>query len=293
MNDTKLSMVGQLLDKLRKRSDHEAVKAAMESKGNITRMEGYANMQACLSRLIILDNGSGSLGKPLRVAKEVNQIFLKQQHVFEKAFQPTGSEALRFVYAQTVTALWHLISLLCSEGITFVKGLDGSYNPIVNKNGIDSLSGSVIVIRLEKFIELANKYGFESNMTEAAPIIEKEAFNEAIGVLGGIGLAITGILALLMLARDLAEKFYELRGTFSRWLDVQAKFLEMNAASNASGRPEARVKQEEYASRLRSLADRIKIDDADTERSANIAINKANISYTNNDTGTFASSQLL
>ena len=263
---SKLPLIGALLDRLRRRSDHESIKMAMASRGDVTKMEGYRNMADCLSRLATLEAGSGSMGRPLRVARQAHDALLRQRPALTQSFQNGGSEAVRLVYANTVAALWHLTSLLCVEAVTFVKGADGTYGAVVNRNGVEGLEGSVFVTRLEKFNESANKYGFEQTVTESAPFIEKEAFHETIGLM--VGVAVTGLLGLLMLARDLAEKFYSLRGSFARWLDVQARFLEMNAATLSGPRQAARAKQEEYAAKFRALADRIRVDDTDTERQA-------------------------
>jgi hypothetical protein len=151
----------------------------------------------------------------------------------------------------------------------------GTYGPVVNRNGVNNLNSSIFVTRLDKFNVQAEKYGFKKIMTESAPIIEKESLREDIGLIPGILLAVTGLVALLLLARDLAEKFYSLRGTFSRWLDTQASFLELNAATLAS-KPVAREKQEAYAAKLRALADRVRVDDADTEQAAIKAIDSDN-----------------
>ena len=275
MNANKLPLVGALIERLRRRSDHEAVKAAMASKGDVTKVEGYKTMADCLNKLAQLDAGSGSLGKPFRTAQRAHGILLKQRPAFTHAFGKGGSEAVQLVYANAVAALWHTVSLLCAEGVTFVKGANGTYSPVANRGGVDALAGSVLVTRLERFVDAAEKYGFEQAVTEAAPLFEQEAFHEAIGLIAGMTLAAAGIAALLMLARDLAEKFYSLRGTFARWLEVQARFLDMNAAAIGDGRPAARAKQEEYATRLRALADRIRVDDADTEREAVKAIQRS------------------
>ena len=275
METSKLPLIGALLERLRRRSDHESVKAAMASKGDVTKVEGYKTLADCLTRLAAIDGGSGSLGKPLRVAQRTHAVLLKQRPAFTHAFGKGGSEAVRLVYANAVSALWHTVSLICAEGVTFVKGANGTYSPVANRSGVDALAGSVLVTRLERFVDAAEKYGFEQTVTEAAPLFEQEAFHEAIGLIAGMTLAAAGIAALLMLARDLAEKFYSLRGTFARWLEVQARFLDMNAAAIGDGRPAARAKQEEYASRLRALADRIRVDDADTEREAVKAIQRS------------------
>ena len=275
METSKLPLIGALLERLRRRSDHESVKAAMASKGDVTKVEGYKTLSECLTRLAAIDGGTGSLGKPLRVAQRTHAVLLKQRPAFAHAFGKGGSEAVRLVYANVVSALWHTVSLICAEGVTFVKGANGTYSPVANRGGVDALAGSVLVTRLERFVTAAEKYGFEQAVTEAAPLFEQEAFHEAIGLIAGMTLAAAGIAALLMLARDLAEKFYSLRGTFARWLEVQARFLDMNAAAIGDGRPAARAKQEEYASRLRALADRIRVDDADTEREAVKAIQRS------------------
>ena len=275
MESSKLPLVNLLLEKLRRRSDHEAIKAAMSSKGDITRMEGYNNLRDCISCLLTLDRGM-TLGKSLRVAKLTHESLLKNHRVFADAFGKGGSEAVQYVYANTVAALWHLVSLICAEGVTFVKTPSGSYGPIINKNGVDSLNASIFVTRLEQFNAQADKYGFKKIVTESAPIIEKESLREDIGFIPGILLAVTGLVALLLIARDLAEKFYSLRGTFSRWLDTQASFLEMNAATLVN-KPVPREKQEAYAAKLRALSDRIRVDDADTENQAVKAIAQDNV----------------
>ena len=267
---SKLPLVGALLERLRRRSDHESIKMAMASRGDVTKMEGYQNLSGCLSRLSALDGGTGAMGRPLRVAQQAHAVLVRQRPVFAQAFQSGGSESVRLVYANAVAALWHLVSLLCVEAVSFVKSPDGTYSTVVNKNGAESLAGSVFVTRLERFNDAAGKYGFEQTVTETAQLVEQEAFHESLALRAG--LVVTGLIGLMFLARDLAEKFYSLRGTFTRWLEVQARFLEMNAATLGAAKQAPRAKQEEYAARFRSLADRIRVDDADTERSSVRAI---------------------
>lgn len=273
MNTSKLPLVGKLIDRLKRRSDHEAIKAALQSKGDVTKMVDYQKMSDCLSALSNLENGSGSMGKPLRVARQTRDTLLKNRGSFTKAFHAGGSEGTQYVYASATAALWHTVSLMCAEGVTFVQGDSGRYSPMANKVGIDGMSGSVMITRLERFNDAAGKYGFEQTITEAAQLAERSDLHESIGGIIGMSVAVVmGLVALLYIARDLAEKFYSLRGTFSRWLDVQAAFLELNASVIGAGRPEARATQEARASKFRALADRIRVDDDDTEQQANRAI---------------------
>lgn len=269
MEASQLPVIGSIIERLRTRSDHEGIKSAMETAGDVKKMDGYANMAGCLTRLTNIDAGRGTMGRPLRTAIESHNLLLKHRDVFTAAFRSDGSEAIRLVYANTVVALWHLVTLLCAEGVSSDKGQDGNYNMVVNPAGIKKLETSIFVTRLEKFNANVKKHGFKTLANESAPMVEREMFHEAIFTT--IGLAIGGILGFIYIARDLTAKFYELRGSFHRWLSVQASFLEMNAASQGV-RPASRERQEDYARRLRALADRVSIDDVDTERSAVRAI---------------------
>lgn len=296
MNTSSIPVIGALIERLRHRTDHEMVKAALASKGDITKMEGYDNLSKCIARLSTIDGGnSGAMGRPLRAAKNAHATLIKSRPAFQKAFRDGGSEATRLVYANAVTALWHTVSLLCAQGVSFTKGNDGTYRPTVNAQ-VNSLSSSVPVTRLEKFVESASKYGFEAVVTEHAETIEQEVIGESIAMTVAVAAAaVTGLVTLLYIARDLAEYYYQLRGTAARWLETQAKFLEMNAAALETGQAGARAKQEAYAARFRSLAERIRLDAADAERGAERGIrdDDASISRIQSQPSIGGSAQLL
>ena len=262
------SIVSAILARIRGRSDHDSIKAAMRSTGDITRMDGYANMLGCIERLRPLDAG-GRLGKPYRVAVITHATLLKHRKVFQAAFQQGGSESMQYVYASTAAALLHLVSLLCAEAIILAKDASGSYTMTVNTDGVKELTGSIFVTRLDAFNMQADRQNFNAIVNESAPLVDDAALHESfIAAAAVVAAGVTGVIALVYIARDLVEKFFELRGTFSRWLEIQARFLEINAAAIGTARPAPRAKQEEYASRLRSLSDRIRVDDVDTERQA-------------------------
>jgi hypothetical protein len=267
-NASRTPVVGAVLARLRRHSDHESIKLAMASKGDVTRMKGYKNLEACLGRLNLIDGGNGSIGPALRTANDTRSVLIRRREVFVAAFQKDGSESVRLVYANAVAALWHLVTLLCVEGVKFVKEADGTYIPVANP--ANKVAESIFATRLAGFVASADKYGFEEVAGNTAVAAEREELRESLGVM--VGLAITGLIAFMLLARDLSEKFYSLRGTFSRWLEVQAGFLEMNAATLE--RNVSRERQEKYAEKLKSLSERIRVDELDTEREASEAIKK-------------------
>ena len=267
MSDEKLSVVSTLLQRLRKRTDHELVQAAMASKGDVTKVTNYDVLKECLARLATIDAGSGSLGKGLRVARDAEEALRRNRPVFQAAFGPQGSEASRLVYAAAVVALWHTTTMLCAQAVDFTPDSAGRYTPVANRAGAAAVAASMPVTRLEKMVEQFGKNGFKDLVTERAALVEREALSEEFGtILTGIGLAVTGLAALLFLARDVVEWVYSLRGNTSRWLETQARFLDMNAASLGSDKTATRAKQAEYAQRLRALSDRVRVDAADAER---------------------------
>ena len=273
MNTSKIPLVGALVERLRKRSDTEIVEAATASRGDVTRVRGYDQLKQCLDRLVTIDGGSGSLGRPLRAARGTHEALLKHRPAFAKAYASGGSEAVRLSYAQAVAGLWHVVSLLCAQGFTIGAakgGLGSGHALLVNPDGIVALSGTIPVTRLEQFVEASAKYGFSTAVAEGAPMIEREALlGEDLGMSFGIAVgAVAVVAAVVYAARDLAEYFYHLRGSMAKWLDMQASFLEMNASQLAPAHADARAKQLAYAERFRSLADRLRIEAAGAEREA-------------------------
>jgi hypothetical protein len=258
--------VAELIDRLRGKSDHEIAKAAMSSKGNVTRVEGYDNLSRCISRLSAIDGGRGTLGKALRDARAAETMLLRQRPTFEKAFAKGGSEASRLIYVGIVASLWHTVTLLCAEGVIFVKGADGRYQPVANAAGADAVATGVPATRLARFVEAADKYGFQQTVTETARALESELLGEVWSVIAIAAGGAVALVALLGLAREMAEYYYRLRGTFARWLDLQASFLDMNASALGVDKSSSRDRQEQYAKRLRAIADSVRVDNADAEK---------------------------
>ena len=272
MNAQDLPVVGALIKRLQTRNDHEAVKGAMASKGDLTKVQGYAELSKCISALSTLDvTFKGGLGRPLRVIRETEGALLKHRDLFKKAFAQGGTDAGRLAYSSAVAGLYAAVSVMCATCVRF-EAVSGRYAPVLDAEGVKSLDASIIIKRLEEFNSAAGKSGFVALVTTGAQSVEREAIGEAWGAIAITAAAVAGVTALLFLARDMAEYFYSLRGTFARWLEVQARFLEMNASTLGSGMESTRAKQEDYARKLRAVADRVRVDDADATRQATRAI---------------------
>jgi hypothetical protein len=260
-----------LLSGAKKSAEHELVRSAMASKGDVTRIMGYDNLAACLQRLRTIEGGKGTLGKGFVVAQRAHAALLASRSELATAFGSGGSEGVRLTYANAACALWHIVTLLCAEGVSFVKPKDGRGDPQiqVNAGGAARIASLTPVKRLEEFCNQAEKHGFKDLVKQEAAKLEHGAtvLVEFWGAIA-IGMAVVaGLIALLSIARWLAEYYYNTRGQVSSWLDTQAAFLQANAAALGQGSPE-RAAQEKRVEQLKRLADRIRVDADDAERLA-------------------------
>jgi len=288
-NDPGAQLAGLLAD-ARRSSDHELVRSAMSSKGDITRITGYDNLEACIKRLKTIDAGKGAMGQGLTTVVRAHAVFTGHRADFQAAFAEGGSEAVRLAYANAATALWHVVTLLCAEAVSFDPPKGGRGTPVigVNRGGAARVATLTPVRRLTEFCDQAEKSGFKRLIREDAVRAEYEAgalveffgpaaglaakavtaVTGAMGTVGtvatGVGLAIAATIALVYGARWLAEYYYSTRGQVATWLETQATFLKTNAT--ALGQGSKREGQEKWAERLRRLADRVRVDADDAER---------------------------
>lgn len=270
MQHKNIPVIGAMIERLKKRSDHDIVTVATGSRGDITLVKGYQNLKDTLERLTVIDSGA-SLGRPLKVAKAAHAALLKQRPAFKNAFASGGSEAMRLVYVQAVAGLYHTVSMICASCLAVRPDPSSGLSAFaVDQAGVAELSKSIPVDRLDQFAQRAEKYGFAEAVTESAPVVEREAvLGEDFGASAAIAVgAVAAVGFLVYVARDLAEYFFHLRGSFAKWLDLQASFLTMNAAQLTPAQAGARAKQIEYARQFKALADRVRVEAADAEREA-------------------------
>jgi hypothetical protein len=282
--------LGDLVAGFRRRKDTDLAGAAMASAGDVSKVEGYQNLAKCLSQLSSIEAGSGggSMGAGLRAACDGHAQLVRHRDGFRKVFAPGGAESAKYIYAGAVMALWATTTMLCGEAVVYrPSGGSGLLMPGVDERGAAAVAASMPAVRLAGFAAAASSANFDRALGAMASV-EKEALGEAsfwsaagfaaaagvasqigattalgasfgpVGAFAGVGLGL--VLACLYGARDIAAYAYEKRTSMASWLQLQAGFLEMNAAALSPGMGETRQKQMEYAARLRQMADRIRVD---------------------------------
>jgi len=250
-----------------------------QSKGDVTRVPGYKEMADALRWLQAIDVSAGKngLGAPLQTAKDAHHLLLSNKKAFQDSFRGQAATG-RYVYIGAVLALYGTVSLIIAECIDFEQVRGGTFEPVVKRPAVDNVMGSLPVTRLERFVARASKANFAQSLNETAPLIEQEVLTE-MGV--GLPAFMAGaaiVTFLLWFARDMTAWFFAVRKRFSVWLELQARFLELNAARLSGARNAAAVqKQLEYATTFRSLADKVRVENAAGTREAEAEISDQNL----------------
>jgi hypothetical protein len=292
---------GLLLDSIRRRRGTELAGAAMASQGDLTKVEGYGNLSRCLTQLRAIEqgHGGGSMGEGLRAASDASAALLRHRDAFRKAFGPSGSEAGKYIYTGAVMALYCTVTLLCTQAVSYhPQGASGNLMPAVDSQGAGKVAGMMVVSRLRRFADAADKHAFDTAVAGLGAA-ERASLEETVwgqtkaaaaaifkggvsaggpaAVAAGLGVPAWGVgaavglglvFACLYLARDVTAWVYEVRSSMAGWLGAQAAFLDANAATLDPSKAVPRAKQEGYARRLRAIADRIKVDASEAERGA-------------------------
>jgi hypothetical protein len=287
-----IQKVAAAVEGFRKRKDTQLARMATVSRGDVTKVEGYENLVACVGQLTALQSGygSGALGPALTAVQDALAGLLNHKKAFMASFNGEGAEAVQYIYVGAVMASFAAVSMLIAEAISFAPNPQTGYMmPRVDETGAGRVAKSILVARLTRFAAAAQRKDFEQAALAMASRAEEAAMAEAawgdlaglatFAGIGAAGAALTGvgvlvgagiglILGLLYAARDIAAYVYASRTKAAQWLELQANFLEANAAALQPGQRVPKETQMRYVQTMRQLADRIKIDAAEADREA-------------------------
>lgn len=265
-------LVGAILRRIRKRGDFDAVKKLAKTNGDVRKVEGYKELVQTIESLSRLASQNVDMLKLVRTLMDARDMLLANQAAFAQGYKD-NTEATKLIYVTTVYNLYHTTALVAAECVSFQTNRLGTIEPKIDKEGIVSVQKSLAYRRLVDVVDTSKKYGFKQSITESAKQIEDTVLSESlIGVVGGIAAGAAIIAALLFIARDLVEYFFSIRNGMSKWLDMHAGFLRVNAAALGTDKEATKAKQLEYAAKFSALADKIRVESIDSQREAERAI---------------------
>lgn len=235
------------------------------SRGDIKVYRGYSNMVETLNVIKALageEHATNVLGYVDIVQKAIDNI-AGLSGSYRKGFT-TKTDYVMMEYNVYVYFCVEATTALIYSFVDVMKVPDKSVLQMTIKN--TTLRADAFYFeQLDKFNKVQNKMGINyRKMIETLCTNERNNFvgAEIVGVATVIGVA----MAIVPITREIIYQVYHLRGKVSNYLDLQAKFLEMNKTcveSNnmmpASKRSEVIKKQEKLIKAMRQLSDKIRV----------------------------------
>lgn len=254
-----------------------------ESKGDITKYEGYKSMRESLEIVRSLANSAKVKVPELDTLDNAISIIGANAPKFTKGFL-LRNEAVILLYNTLVLACVESTSLIISSYVDFVKN-PNSFDFRLVKNA--RLTGELSITNLELFVESYNKGDFSKFINSA--IEQKDNFIGTAITAATLYKAILGTAlaaSIVPIMRELVFGFYYTRVQVSEYLEQQARLIEIHRRNIESSqlpsneRKAIIAKQEKKANQLLQLSDKIRISANKGSREAVHEIKKENKNWT-------------
>lgn len=240
-----------------------------KSAGNIKTYKGYPNMVEVLTTINAL--AIDQKNKPVMEYTKIVMTALKNLEMLSSTYNKGFTTKTEYVMLEYCTYAYTCIEATTTLLYTFVdymKRPDQQTMTVTLKN--TTLRADLFYFeQLKKFNNVNEKMGIDyRKMLESLCSKGKNNFLGAEMVVGVAAVSIAA-MAIVPITRELIYRFYHLRGNIAKSLEMQASFLEMNAAcvnSNevmtAEKKKKVLDKQNKIKNRLIRLADFIKVKNA-------------------------------
>ena len=191
----------------------------------------------------------------------------RNKKIFKDAYE-NDNTALQFFYVSIVLTLMGSLSLVLADLINFGGGAlvieDPKKNPaFINSSTIKQLE------YLHKEIKSGSIRATMSRLSQVdfGAIKEKTVLNESFVLTAAITVACT--FAAVFLIRYAIQTIFRLRNGISNWLELQSRFLKVNANRIAVVNVTASKKQLEIAEDFKKMANIVSIEIKDAEAQTN------------------------
>lgn len=241
------------------------------SEGRITKCQCYDTLKNALKFINQLSNDA-KCSKEVKEAVFTLNNALKNLEKYENDFNKTYKNKnlmLKYLYSSMGIALVHGTSLLVATCIEFVKNPNGvtkgKFNGEAklpknhNLNALYQFNEMCSSSQLPKIFSKMNKTPVqESAIGIGAAIKTAIVAGGASGTLLTISGIIGGILLAIFTIREVVFAYYYIRVSLSAYLEQLSDFIMMNQVGIEDSK--TKEKQENIAKKLRSLSERIAVD---------------------------------
>lgn len=234
-----------------------------DSKGDIDKVKHIEDTIAALDILQDLYSKNNITDDSVSVVKNAISNVRQFKLHFVNAFQ-INNEVVIILYNSIVMSIMDATSMLIANYTTYIMGSDPNFSI---RGDIDKNKGVVSIKNLRSFNSLCDNGTMAKGLSWFKDEHRKNLAGEEIIIAGAI-LAV--ILSIVPLCREIVYFFYYSRVKMSDILNMQADFLEMNKlaveASSKSPSEKKNIikKQQQVSKKMRKTADKLMINNVDT-----------------------------
>lgn len=247
-----------------------------ETKGDITKLSNYEALVDSLDVMKSLLGEYGQKSNPVDIVLEAVDNIRSRRELFERAFK-LNVELPMVMYSTMTLACIQANSYLISTCIEFIKLPNGEdYEVVVDRIATAKTRDNLVLKNLEKFNICCKKGDFDKSME----YIISQATKNLLG--SSSAAVISGVVALTLLAtniipimRELIYFFFHARTQVSDYFFIQSELLKINAQAvesnpniKAKERKTISKKQYNIANFLDKIANKIAIDNKQSENKA-------------------------
>lgn len=246
------------------------------TKGDITRLSKYKELRECIDVLRNIFIQYREKTEPVEVLQTALNNIEDNKDLFVASYASKINLGIT-IYNTTTLALINATSFMIAVCIEYIKtpGTEGLHT-VLNKTGIAKVKDHLLYENLVSFNDSCKNGEIEGAIK---PLIHNRARGFATtAILGFKAVLIVGsvLIALIPMLRNLAYFFYSTRSRVSKYFDLQAKLLEMNAEElknnsaikTEDDKKEVIRRQLAIANTFHKIADSIAVDAKTSEREA-------------------------
>lgn len=233
-----------------------------DSMGDIEKVKYYESTLECLN---ILKSATDSTDYIKTSVSEVLSCISNMKGL--KTLFNTGFRIhhafMEIMYNSMVMAIIDATSMLISDYVTYCMGSDGRSTVTIDKK-----RGNVCLENIRKF----NQMYMKGDVVKSLNYMISEYKKSALGTTLVVTSVVIGVLlAIVPLIRELVYFFYSSKVKLANYLELEAKFLELNKSvvqsSNKSASEKKKILQNQSKKimELHRMADKLRVTNEDTQ----------------------------
>lgn len=270
-----------LINNIHKKINNEYFSYIEASKGDITKLKDYDDLEKCIDFLYKTINYNKKNTKfyiknCINLIKESLNILKNNKRNFKNSFINKTTLTSKYLYSTIVACIIEGTASIVSNYIIFER--DNFDNLVININNDEKdISNNIFFGNMKKFIDL-----YTNNKLTELFNFENKGLNETAFIVTGIG--IVSLITFLLLIRAVVYSIYYFRIKISEKLYELRELLILNNSTLVNNKEKEKVieKQKKWIDNLKKIADKIDVEHTVSQYKANNDINDENSNISNN-----------